>query len=103
MAKMMKRAWPLFGLLAPLLAAGVAWSAVEAPPAMPPIHGPLTPPVGADRKPRATVMFAHYRYDHILWENARPAHRLSGQALEAAEPPSSSGIDAWGKNVRWPF
>jgi hypothetical protein len=102
MATIAKRAWPLLGLLAPVLAVS-AWSAVEAPPAMPPVHGPLAPPTGADRQPRATVMLAHYRYDDILWENDRTAHRIYGQALEAAEPPSSSGIDAWGKNVRWPF
>jgi hypothetical protein len=31
----------------------------------------------------------------------RPSHLRP--ALEAAEPPSTSGIDAWGKAVRWPF
>lgn len=77
---------------------------VEAPaPEMPPVHGRLTEPVGKDRLPRATVVFAHYRYDDLLYENDRTAHRIYGRALEAAEPPSSSGIDAWGKNVRWPF
>jgi hypothetical protein len=88
------------GLL-PMAVAG--WSMVAPPAAMPPVHGPLPPPTGPDRQPRATVMFAHYRYDDILWENDRTAHRIYGQALETAEPPSSSGIDAWGKNVRWPF
>src|SRR3546814_14882618 len=42
-------------------------------------------------------------YDDLLWENDRVAHRIYGHALEAAEPPSGSGIDSWGKNVRWPF
>src|SRR5579864_7030341 len=70
---------------------------------MPPITNPLSKPDAAGQKPRATVMLAHYRYDDILWENDRTAHRIYGLALEAAEPPSSSGIDAWGKNVRWPF
>jgi hypothetical protein len=49
------------------------------------------------------VVFAPYRYGDILWENDRTAHRIYGRALEAAEPPSGSGIDAWGKNVRWPY
>lgn len=94
----------LLGLLATALGAGIAWSATQIPQtAMPPIHGPLAPPAGADRQPRATVMLAHYRYDDILWENDRTAHRIYGHALEAVEPPSSSGIDAWGKNVSWPF
>ncbi|MBT0669368.1 glycoside hydrolase family 88 protein [Novosphingobium profundi] len=61
----------------------------------------LAPP--ADRTARASVRFAPYRYDDILWENDRTAHRIYGPALEAFEPPSGSGIDAWGKNVVWPF
>jgi hypothetical protein len=72
-------------------------------PAMPPIVTPLPKPDAEGRKPRATVMLAPYRYDDILWENDRTAHRIYGRALEAAEPPSSSGIDAWAKNVRWPY
>lgn len=60
-------------------------------------------PPTADRTSRAAVVFAPYRYGDILWENDRTAHRIYGRALEKAEPPSSSGIDAWGKNVRWPF
>ncbi len=53
--------------------------------------------------PQAAVVFAPYRYDDLLWENDRTAHRIYGHALEAAEPPSSSGIDAWGKAIREPF
>jgi len=71
----------------------------EVPPVMPPIVAPLPKPDAAGQKPRATVMLAPYRYDDILWENDRTAHRIYGHALEAAEPPSSSGIDAWGKSV----
>lgn len=70
-------------------------------PIMPPIAGPLPPTT--DRQPRAAVQIAPYRYDDILWENDRTAHRIYGRALEAAEPPSGSGIDSWGKNVPWPF
>jgi rhamnogalacturonyl hydrolase YesR len=62
---------------------------------------PLTPP--ADKTARASVKFAPYRYDDLLWENDRTAHRIYGPALEAFEPPSTSGIDAWGKIVAWPF
>lgn len=62
---------------------------------------PLTPP--ATREPQAHVELAPYRYDDVLWENDRTAHRIYGHALEAYEPPSGSGIDAWGKSVRWPF
>jgi hypothetical protein len=91
-------------LLATALGAGVAWPAAQLPPpSMPPVHTPLVAPTGGDRQPRATVMLAHYRYDDLLWENDRTAHRIYGHALEAIEPPSSSGMDAWGKNVRWPF
>jgi len=70
---------------------------------MPPVEKPLAKPDAAGQKPRAVVTDAPYRYDDILWENDRTAHRIYGKALEVAEPPSSSGIDAWGKNVRWPF
>ena len=49
------------------------------------------------------MVHADYRYDDILWENDRTAHRIYGRALEAYEPPSTSGIDAWGKGVRWPY
>ena len=70
------------------------------PPKM--IYRMAPPPVGQD-KPRATVRYAPERLDDILWENDRTAHRIYGPALEAAEPPSTSGIDAWGKSVRWPY
>lgn len=63
----------------------------------------MPPPSAADRERRAAVALAPYRYDDILWENDRVAHRIYGRALEAYEPPSSSGIDVWAKNVRWPF
>ncbi|MDC7684618.1 glycoside hydrolase family 88 protein [Asticcacaulis sp. BYS171W] len=63
----------------------------------------LVPATEAERKPRATVRFAPDRFDDILWENDRVAHRIYGPALEAREPPSGSGIDVWSKRVRWPF
>lgn len=75
----------------------------EAATVMPPIVASLPKPDAEGQKARATVMVAPYRYDDILWENDRTAHRIYGHALEAAEPPSGSGIDAWGKNVRWPY
>ena len=62
---------------------------------------PLPPP--PDKTPRAAVMIADYRYGDLLWENDRSAHRIYSHRLEAAEPPSGSGIDSWGKNVPWPF
>jgi hypothetical protein len=70
------------------------------PPKM--IYRMAPPPTGQD-KPRATVRYAPERLDDILWENDRTAHRIYGPALELAEPPSTSGIDAWGKSVRYPF
>jgi hypothetical protein len=72
-------------------------------PTMPPVVARLPAPDAEGRKPRALVVLAPYRYDDILWENDRTAHRIYGRALEAYEPPSSSGVDAWGKSVRWPF
>lgn len=66
-----------------------------------PTTSPLAPP--ADRSPHADVQLAPYRYDDLLWENDRTAHRIYGRALEAEEPPSGSGIDAWGKGVPWAF
>jgi hypothetical protein len=89
--------------LAATLAAGPAPARDDAAPVMPPISNPLTPPTGAARLPRAAVALAPYRFDDLLWENDRIAHRIYGHALEAEQPPSSSGIDSWGKNVRWPF
>ncbi|UAL10055.1 glycoside hydrolase family 88 protein [Caulobacter segnis] len=70
------------------------------PPKM--IYRMAPPPAGQDQ-PRATVRYAPERYDDILWENDRTAHRIYGPALEQFEPPSTSGIDAWGKSVRYPF
>lgn len=55
------------------------------------------------RDPRAVVVEAGYRYNDLLWENDRTAHRIYSRPLEAAEPPSGSGMDSWGKNVPWPF
>lgn len=66
-------------------------------------HKPLRPANADEQKARAAVVIAEYRFDDLLWENDRIAYRIYGRALEAAEPPSSSGIDAWGKRVRWPF
>lgn len=63
--------------------------------------GVMAPP--DTREPEARVTLAPYRYDDVLWENDRTAHRIYGHALEAYEPPSGSGIDAWGKSVRWPY
>ena len=68
-----------------------------------PQHKPLRPPTADEQKARAAVVIADYRFDDLLWENDRIAYRIYGRALEKAEPPSSSGIDAWGKRVRWPF
>jgi len=69
----------------------------------PRISLPLKTPPADQQAARATVRFAPYRFDDILWENDRTAHRIYGPALEGEEPPSSSGIDAWGKLVAWPF
>lgn len=69
-------------------------------------HGPATPlpkPDAEGQRPKATVVLAPYRFNDILWENDRTAHRIYSRDLEKAEPPSTSGIDAWGKSVRWPY
>jgi hypothetical protein len=68
---------------------------------LPPVTGTLPPP--PSRSPAAAVVHADYRFDDLLWENDRTAHRIYRRALEVAEPPSGSGIDSWGKNVPWPF
>lgn len=86
-----------------LLALSAAAAGAQDSATMPPIVKPMTPPTGAAREPAARAQLADYRYDDILWENDRTAHRIYGHALEAAEAPSGSGIDAWGKNVAWPF
>jgi len=70
-------------------------------PGLPTLAGRLPPPPSRDAQ--VAVVRADYRYDDLLWENDRTAHRIYGHALEAAEPPSGSGVDSWGKNVRWPF
>lgn len=64
---------------------------------------PMRPATVEEQRARAAVVVADYRYDDLLWENDRIAWRIYGRALEKAEPPSSSGIDAWGKRVRWPY
>jgi hypothetical protein len=66
-------------------------------------HKPMRPATAAERAERVAVVHADYRYDDLLWENDKTAHRIYGRALEAAEPPSSSGIDAWGKRVPYPY
>ncbi|MES2337955.1 MAG: DUF4861 family protein [Pseudomonadota bacterium] len=66
-------------------------------------HVPMAPATPAERTARAAVVHAGYRHDDLLWENDLTAHRIYGRALEAVEPPSGSGIDAWGKRVAWPF
>ena len=90
-----------FGAIALLLVTGVAAAQDSDAPVMPPIVKPLAPPT--DTRARAVVELAPYRYDDLLWENDRTAHRIYGSALEAVEPPSGSGIDSWGKTVRWAF
>ena len=52
---------------------------------------------------RAVVSIAANRLNDLMWENDRAAFRIYSRDLEAAEPPSSSGIDTWGKKVRVPF
>lgn len=84
-----------------LLAGSALAQDAPAPAQLPPVASPLPPP--ADKTPRASVVLADYRNDDLLWENDRTAHRIYGHALEAAEPPSGSGIDSWGKNVPWPY
>jgi hypothetical protein len=88
-------------VLAVVLAGASGAAPQDAGRDMPPVTSPLPPP--QTRTPRAVAVLAPYRYDDLLWENDRTAHRIYGRALEAAEPPSGSGIDSWGKNVAWPF
>lgn len=56
-----------------------------------------------EQRPLAVARFAPERFDDLLWENDRIAHRIYGPALESHEPPSGSGIDVWVKRVRYPF
>ena len=86
----------------PILVALLAATAATVP-AVAQEHQPLRPATADEKKARATVVVADYRYDDLLWENDRVAYRIYARALEHAEPPSSSGIDAWGKRVRWPW
>jgi len=86
------------GLLAQPLAA-----AAQGAPIAPRLSFQMAKPDIEGQKPRAMVVYAPYRFDDILWENDRTAHRIYGPALQAHEPPSTSGVDAWGKSVRWPF
>ena len=66
-------------------------------------HAPMRPATDAEKQARAAAVIADYRYGDLLFENDRIAFRIYGRALESVEPPSSSGIDAWGKRVRWPY
>lgn len=84
-----------------LLVAAPSAARQESASERPPITGSLAAP--ERREPAAVVTEAGYRYDDLLWENDRTAHRIYSKRLEQAEPPSGSGIDSWGKNVRWPF
>lgn len=81
---------------------GAAWSSFAAAQTD---HSakPLQAPDAEGQKPQAAVTLAPYRFNDILWENDRTAHRIYSRDLEKAEPPSTSGIDAWGKSVRWPY
>jgi hypothetical protein len=91
-------------LALPVLARAPVQAQTPPQAALPPVVTPaLATPDAEGQKPRAVAVYAPYRYDDILWENDRTAHRIYGPALETYEPPSTSGIDAWGKLVRWPF
>lgn len=101
---------PWAGRLGAMIAGAAAAMAAASAPSraqrasadgMPVLNGTLAPP--ADRRPVASAMVAAYRYGDLLWENDRTAHRIYGSRLQRAEPPSGSGVDAWGKNVPWPF
>ena len=65
--------------------------------------GAFRPASPAEQAERAAVAIADYRFGDLLWENDLAAYRIYGRSLEQAEPPSTSGIDAWGKSVPWPF
>jgi len=87
----------------PGLAPATVPAAAPGQPTPPKMLYRMAPPPAGQDQPRATVRYAPERYDDILWENDRTAHRIYGPALEQFEPPSTSGIDAWGKSVRYPF
>lgn len=78
-------------------------AALAAAPAAAQDHQPLRGATAEEQRAKAAVVIADYRYGDLLWENDRTAHRIYSRTLEAAEPPSSSGIDAWGKRVRFPY
>ena len=87
----MKRDWPVMWLAA--LSAPVLADDAEA-------HRPAS---SEEQLQRAAVVVADYRFGDLLWENDLTAFRIYGKPLEQAEPPSTSGIDAWVKSVPWPF
>ncbi len=89
------------GLLAIGLCVGTALAQGDGVGDRLPVEKRLPPP--PSQAAAAVALVASYRYDDLLWENDKTAHRIYGHALEAAEPPSGSGIDSWGKNVAWPF
>ncbi len=62
-------------------------------------HGALA----AGEAPAAIARFVPERFDDLMWENDRVAHRIYGPALQAREPPSGSGVDIWAKRTRAPF
>jgi hypothetical protein len=74
-----------------------------ATPALAQQTAPMQPATDAEKQARAAVAVAGYRFGDLLWENDRTAHRIYSRALEKAEPPSTSGIDVWGKRFRWPY
>ena len=80
-----------------------ALALLAAPLALAQDRKPLRPASAEEQTARAAVSIADYRFGDLLFENDRIAFRIYGRPLEGAEPPSSSGIDAWGKRVRWPF
>lgn len=75
------------------------WAATPAGAETPPSTGAAA----ASRQPAARATLAEYRGGDLLWENDLTAHRIYGHPLEALEPPSGSGIDAWGKGVAYPY
>ncbi|MCJ2182874.1 DUF4861 domain-containing protein [Novosphingobium sp. 1949] len=89
------------GVVLALVVVGI--TAVGAAPAPRQVAAGPSAQAGDQDTPRAVAQVAAYRYDDLLWENDRTAHRIYARPLEAAEPPSGSGIDSWGKNVARPF
>lgn len=90
------------GVLGAAFAGAAALPAVSAT-AQAARSAPTPLPPSIDPRPRAVVYFAPERFDDLMWENDRTAHRIYGRALQAKEPPSGSGVDVWGKKVRWPY